>query len=135
MIIYSIIFYHARRSSRRITPSTSNTMTTHIPNAKREMKLAQNMIMIETLYAAAGVPLLILILWQVIQVNSPPPESLYLLSMNSISVFSTLMIIMLFCTNKQVKDIALNYQHSEQQRVHRASTVNRQQQMLQVIRH
>ncbi|CAF4428023.1 unnamed protein product, partial [Rotaria sp. Silwood2] len=79
IIIYSIIFYHARKSSQRIAPSTSNIMTTRIPYARREMKLAQNMIMIEAFYAAAGAPLLILILWQGIQVKSPPPESFYLL--------------------------------------------------------
>ncbi|CAF1302265.1 unnamed protein product [Rotaria magnacalcarata] len=114
MIIYHIIFYHARRSARRIAPSTSNTLTAHITNAKREMKLALHMIMIETLYVGAGTPLLELVLWLVIQPKSPPPELLYLLSYNSISLFGTLAIIMLFWMNKPVKDIAVKYLHCEQ---------------------
>ncbi|CAF3679621.1 unnamed protein product [Rotaria sp. Silwood1] len=127
IMIYSIIFHHARRSSRRIVPAISNTITTYIPNARREMKLAQNMIMIETFYAAAGIPLLVLILWQGIQPKNPPPEPLYLLRMNSISLFGTIMMIMLFCTNKKVKDIVLSYPYCERRRTHPV-TINHYQQ-------
>ena len=113
MLIYTLIFQHARRPSRWIAPSTSNTPRDHMPNASHEMKLAQNTILIETLYAGTGTPLLLLLLWQAIQPSTPPPESFYFLSINSISVFVTLMIIMLFCTNKQAKDIVRKYLHCE----------------------
>lgn len=137
MVIYNVIFHHARRSSRRIAPSTSNTPVNHMPNARREMKLAQNMIMIETLYVGAGAPLLILIFWHVIQPGSAPPESLYLLSFNSISLFATLMVIMLFSTNKQVRETALKYLHVEQrqQRMHLLMLSRNQQQISQATRH
>ncbi|CAF1501048.1 unnamed protein product [Rotaria sp. Silwood1] len=135
MNIYGIIFYYARTSSQRIAPSTSNTMTAHIPNARREMKLARNMLIIETLFTAAGTPLLILYLWQVMQPKSPPPESFYLLSLNSISLFITLMMVMLFYMNKDVKDIAFNYRHGARRHMHPVSTSNRREQMLQVTRY
>jgi hypothetical protein len=135
IIIYHIIFCHARRSSRRIAPSTSNTTASHVPSARREMKLARNMIMIETFYTAAGTPLLILILWQVVQPKNPPPESLYLLSFSSISLFGTLMMIMLFWMNKQVKDIAFKYLHCGQQSMHLHPVHTQQQQTLQINKH
>jgi hypothetical protein len=118
IIVYAIIFYHVKRSSRRIAPATSNNMTAHMPNARREMKLARNMIILEMFFTAGGTPYFMLSLWQGIQPNSPPPESFYFLSINSILLFIALTMIALFCMNKQVKDIALKYQHCEQRRIH-----------------
>jgi hypothetical protein len=133
IIIYAIIFYHVKKSSRRIAPAISNNMTAHIPNARREMKLARNMIILEMFFTASGTPFLMLSLWQGIQPKSPPPESFYLLSINSIFLFVALTMVALFCMNKQVKDIALKCQHCEQRHIH--PVADHHSWMLQVTRH
>jgi hypothetical protein len=111
MVIYGKIFYQSHRSSRRIAALALNAITTYIPNTRREMKLARNMIMVEGIFAGVGTPFLILVLWHAIQPNSPPPESFYLLSINAISIFFAFMMIALFCMNKSVKDAARGYLH------------------------
>lgn len=116
MIIYGLIFFHVLKSSRRIAASTSNTTTTtttHAPHARREMKLARNMIILEMTFAVAGTPYLLLSLWQGIQPNRPPLESFYLLSMNAISLSIPFTMIALLFMNKQVKGIVLNCQNRQ----------------------
>ena len=116
-IVYGAIFYHARRSSRRVVAFVSDTMTPRVPNAKREMKLARNMLILLGTFGAGGIPYLVLVLWNAIGPKNSPPESLYLLSTNSISFCIALMMITLFHMNKQVKDTVLAYLHHEHRQI------------------
>lgn len=131
-IVYSAIFYHARRSSRRVVAFVSDTMAPRVPNAKREMKLARNMLVLLGIFGGGGILYLALVLWNVTEPVNSPPESLYLLSSNSISFFIALMMVTLFHMNKQVKDTALGYLHRENQHIRELFT--RQQQTVQVVR-
>ena len=114
-IVYSIIFFYVRKSTRRVIGFISNTAimtittTSSILNVRREMKLAKRMFIILTLLICGGTPYLILILWHAILIQHPPPESFYLLSTNLIPIFISLKMIALFFMCRQVKHSVLQY--------------------------
>ena len=132
IIVYSAIFYHTRRSSRRVVAFVSDTMAPRLPNAKREMTLARNMLVLLGIFGSGGLLYLVLVLWNVIEPVNSPPESLYLLSNNSISFFIALMMLTLFHMNKQVKDTALGYLYHENRHIRGSFTL--QQRTAQVVR-
>ncbi|CAF3948467.1 unnamed protein product [Rotaria sordida] len=107
-IIYTTLVCRARQSTRRIrvTQSTVTTVSTNInvniPNIKREMILVRNMSILLSIILCGGTPYLILVLWQA-TTKYPPPESFYLLIINSISICTALMMFALFNLNKQAK--------------------------------
>ncbi|CAF1635015.1 unnamed protein product, partial [Rotaria sp. Silwood1] len=101
IVIYSIIWYRALQSSRRIAIAALEAPNVDIPNARREMKLARNMVITVGLFAGGGTPFLTLVLWHRINPKNPPPESFYLLIHNDITFFVTLITITLFMMNKQ----------------------------------
>jgi hypothetical protein len=113
-IIYTIIFYYVRQSTRRVIGFISNTTTMTITtnntilNVRREMKLMKNMSILISLLICGGTPYLILVLWHVILTQSPP-ESFHLLSTNFIPIFIALKMIALFCMCRKVKHSALQY--------------------------
>ena len=90
IVIYAVIFNHARRSTRRITafppPTITNRLIRNIPlpNFKREMTIMRNMLILISIFACGGIPFLILVLWHVTEHR--PPECLYLLIINCISL-------------------------------------------------
>lgn len=107
--IYGIIWRHTVRSSRRINAFGPNNATAHTPNAKREMTIVRNMLMSLTVFVGGGTPLLILILWNAIQPNNHPPESLYLIGIDGTSLGVTLTVVMLFVLNQQMRRLALHH--------------------------
>jgi len=112
--VYGIILYHARQSTRRIVASTRNNSVQAIannsikPNFKREMQLMKNISILVGIHLCAGIPYLILVLWHVIQKQSPP-EPFYLLALIAISICFAIKMIILFFMNKEVKNVAINY--------------------------
>jgi hypothetical protein len=108
-IIYSTLVYRTHRSTRRVRASNSSVITNvYVPNIGREMILIRNMSILLSILLGGGTPYLILVLWQAIK-NQHPPESFYLLIINSISVCTTLMMFALFNLNKEVKKKTYEY--------------------------
>lgn len=113
-IIYGIIFYHARQSTRRVVDFVAKTntitITSHItlPNFKREMILMRNMLILVVILTFGGTPYVIVVFWHFIQPEHLP-ESLYLLIINSITFFAALMMIALFYMNREVKNATVKY--------------------------
>lgn len=110
----SIVFYYkiwrrTMQSSRRLVPTAPESTTGSQPNMKRERKLARNMTILLSTYGLAGTPLSIVLFWRMFNPNSPPPEALYLLASNAISLFVGLMTVAMFVMSKQLKDIGLAY--------------------------
>ncbi|CAF4173598.1 unnamed protein product [Adineta steineri] len=114
-IVYGVILYRVRQSTRRIAVVKLDTITstvhnrTHVPNGKRELKIMQNMSAQSTIISCGGILYLILVIWLATQQHSPPPESFYLLALNLISIFTAIMMIALFLMNKPVKKIVSDY--------------------------
>lgn len=108
-IIYGIILYHARQSSRRVTgfvPRTNTFMSnTNIakPNLKREIRLMKNIIIILSLLTCAGTPYLVRILLLAIN-EKMVPDYLDLLSINSITICAECLMVITFFMNKEVKN-------------------------------
>ena len=111
-IIYAIIFYYARQSTRRIIGFSSHvrmvTTQTAIVKVKREIRLMKKIFILLSLLLCGGTPYLILVLWHKIS-KQPPPESFYLLSTNFIPIFIALKMVTLFCMCKKMKHIPSQY--------------------------
>ncbi|CAF1218114.1 unnamed protein product [Adineta ricciae] len=117
--IYGIIFLHAQKSTNRVTHLNTNPvlefsttaaviMTTPkiiIPNYKRELKLMRNIIILIMILTTAGLPYLILVIWQVITKEILPPEYLYLLALIIITGCFSIKMITIFSMNKEIKNI------------------------------
>lgn len=106
--IYSIIFRHAR-SSGRVVPIVSNNTNSAIPNMKRELKVARNMMIIVIIFAFGGSPYLALAFWNRLGSPSSIPEPLYPLVLQAITLSVTLQMYVLFRSSKQIKHIAEQY--------------------------
>lgn len=106
--IYGVILNHARQSTRRIvafasrSTTNANTSNTNTMNVKRELRLMQNMMVILTYFTCAGTPYFTLVLWSV-SFKAQPPESLYLLSLNSITISVETMMVITFFISKDIK--------------------------------
>ena len=107
--MYGIILYRAFQSSRRVFLVRSNSVGSQMPNARREIKIIGNMIIIMTVFVSGGIPFLVLVFWHVIEPTRPPPSSLYLLSNNTISFAVTLTVLVLFILNQQMKRVVFGY--------------------------
>ncbi|CAF4768029.1 unnamed protein product, partial [Rotaria sp. Silwood1] len=102
ILIYGIILYHVRQSSRRVVNVASTITNRHICNVRREMKLVRNILIQLTILFCGGALCSVVVLWQVIGPEGiSPPEPLYLLRINSLTVFITVMLIVLFGMNAQ----------------------------------
>lgn len=97
-IIYTTLIYRAHRSTRRVRVNRPSI----ISNIGREMTLIRNMSILLSILLCGGTPYLILVLWHMF-VDENPPESFYLLIINSISICTTIMMLTLFNLNKDVK--------------------------------
>jgi len=113
-IIYGVILYYVRQSTRRVVAIVPNVITSRAqikapaPNGKRELKLMQNLSIQTTLISLGGILYFILVIWHAAQQYSVP-ESLYLLAVTLIPIFTAIMMIAIFLMNKVVKKIALSY--------------------------
>ncbi|CAF4925537.1 unnamed protein product [Rotaria magnacalcarata] len=118
LVIYFIIWHTARMSLRRTMNRDENNGTRLMPHAKREMKLARNLLIAQGLFSYGGTPYLILVIWQKVAPQAPPPESLYLIAADFISLSITLLIIVHLVMNKEMKDALINYLKKYQQRIY-----------------
>lgn len=121
--LYGIILYRAYQSTRRVFLARANAVDSQMPNARREIKIITNMIIIMTVFVSGGVPFLILVFWHIIQPAQPPPSSLYLLSNNTISFAVTLTTIVMFLLNQQMKNAVLGYLGGRFRPVHPMNTI------------
>ena len=125
-VIYGVIWYRAYRSSRRVVPSRSDTITSHMSTGRRDIKIVRNMIMIMAVFMSGGIPFLILVVWNIIQPNKPPPSALYLTSNTTISLAVALTVTVLMVLNHQMKAIALGYLSCRCRLLYRAAIVREQ---------
>ena len=65
----------------------------NVPNSKRELKLMKNIVILIGIMTCAGIPYLILIIWNLLDVEISPPESFYLISMIIISIVCSILNI------------------------------------------
>ena len=105
--IYFQILHRAQKSTRQINAMTNPHETSHMPNAKRQVKLAQNIILCVGIYGVAGIPWIVIVLWESINTNTSPPQALYLIAMIGIALSATVMMIFLLYINREVKNFAL----------------------------
>lgn len=106
-IIYSIIYFNAHQSKRRIINSMIQTNLI-LPNYKREFKIMKNILILLGILACAGTPYIIVVFWQITQ-SQLPPESFYLLIINCIYIFASFMMIALFFMNHDIRKVTKNY--------------------------
>ncbi|CAF3997770.1 unnamed protein product [Adineta steineri] len=112
-IVYAIILYRVRQSTRRITmivPTTLNGVHRNniaTPNMKREIKIMQQMSTQSSLMSGGGLLMFFLCIWYKIQHSAP--EVLYLLAITLITICVTLLTITQFIMNTKVKNIAMHY--------------------------
>jgi hypothetical protein len=113
-IIYVIILYYAHQSTRRVVDFATKTNTVAIrgyiplPNFKRELILMRNMLILVFILTSGGAPFAMLIFWHVAQPGQQP-ESLYLLSINSITFFIMLNTITSFFMSRDVRKTTAKY--------------------------
>lgn len=113
-IIYGIILYYARQSTRRVvafaarTDSTTVTPNIALPNFKRELKMMRNMVILLGIFMIAGALDVSCVVWHASQ-TQPLPEALYLLNINSITVSIASMMTILFFMSKEVKNTTIIY--------------------------
>ncbi|CAF3083114.1 unnamed protein product [Rotaria sp. Silwood2] len=125
IFIYAKIFYRSYQATQQVVNMAFDTTASHMPNAKREKKLARNMVLIIGNFAFSGIIYAILAFWHIIAPNILPPKELYLMSMHTIVSFITLKMIFFFVMNKQVKDIVFSRLRLTRQRIHPTSNGQR----------
>ena len=118
-IVYGIIFYYTKQSSRRVIRHTImgplvviseiQRRSCNVPNSKRELKLMKNIVILIGIMTCAGIPYLILIIWNLLDVEISPPESFYLISMIIISIVCSIKMVILFFMNKDTKNVTIQY--------------------------
>ena len=108
IIIYSIIINYAR-SSGRVTAISTHSASSRMLNLRRELKVARNMLILTIAYASGGIPYFVLLFWNKIPTTTPPSESLYLLSIIGVVFAVPAKVIIIFFTNKQVRDTCIAY--------------------------
>ncbi|CAF5050571.1 unnamed protein product [Rotaria magnacalcarata] len=106
MSIYGVILYRAYKSSRQISNMASHTTTPHVPNAKREVKLAKSILILAGIFGSGGILFMIIICWQILTPMSSPLKELHLFSTTVFVISCTGMMVALFSVNTEVKDIA-----------------------------
>jgi 7 transmembrane receptor (rhodopsin family) len=116
ILLYGIIFYETRQAARRVTAfapdrlSHGRTITSNTvrPNLQREMKLMKNILILVSILLLAGIPYLMMVIWQA-ATTYPPPEPMYSLCMVDITVFFVIKMIVLFYMNREVKNTVVTY--------------------------
>lgn len=114
IVLYATIVHRVRQSARRVTnfvidrsTETSSTAAhTPTPNLQREMKVMKNVLILISILLFAGLPYLLMVIWQMSTAVSPP-EPMYLLCLVNITVFFVLKMFVLFQMNKEVKSVVL----------------------------
>ena len=109
-IAYSKILYTIVRSTQRVHPVIVNNVVDTAPriNRKREMALTKNMAITLGCFIFGGTPFFVLIIYQSITALHPS-DLFFLLSVVSISVFSSIMMLSIFLLNSQVRKITWAY--------------------------
>lgn len=75
---------------------------------KRELRLMRNMMIKLTSLLIAGTPYLVLILWPIL-FKTPPPEALYLISVNSLTIACQCKVIVTILITTDVRKCLFDY--------------------------
>ena len=104
-LVYGVIFYQVRQSSRRVTAfnDTSNSNLTRT-NAKRELRIARQLVQQSGCLLGAGGLYLVNMFWQKFT-TIPLPKPMYLVGFTIMTNMFSLMIVFQFFMNKSVRDI------------------------------
>jgi len=126
--VYILILFHAHRSTRRVRALQSNVSPNFpktpnvIHQTKREMKIMKQMI-IQTCTLLPGGPIFVLlIIWHATQ-NQPPPEPLYLLAFNLMTIAVFMVTTAQFIMSKKIMQFSIQY-------IFRHDLIHRQQQQV-----
>ena len=101
-VLYIIIIFHIRRSRRRVLVFTINL--NRVNNQKREMKILRQMV-IQTVALGPSAPIFIFLIICNAMKTYEPPESLYLLSFNCVSIAMFILTIVQFKMSEDIKQI------------------------------
>lgn len=108
-MVYGIIFYSVRQSTRQVMPFVSSVNRNHVrSNAKRELKIVQHLVMQSGCISVGGIVYLTNILWQKISQTSLP-KPMYLMGFTFMTNSISLMAVLQFIMNKKVKEIVFQY--------------------------
>ena len=102
--IYLYILCYVYRSTRRIHAFHQNI--NHLRKTNREMKLMKQMLIQTSILLTGGPLFLFLVLWHATQSQSPP-QYLYLLAFNLMTIVATIVPLIQFFMHKQIRQSSL----------------------------
>ena len=108
--VYLQIVFYVRRSTRRVWAFRQNMNSLHntVQKSKREMKLMKQMVIQTGILMSGGPIFLFLIFWHAFTDKSPP-EPLYLLGYNLLTIVGSLTPIVQFMMNKELKQFVIQF--------------------------
>ncbi|CAF4108107.1 unnamed protein product [Rotaria sp. Silwood2] len=107
IVVYGIIFYNVRQSTRRVMPFVSNNnISSTKNNAKRELKIVQQLVIQSGCLSCGGIFYLINILWHKLS-DIPLPKPMYLIGFSFMTNMISLMTVFQFFMNRNVKEIVV----------------------------
>ncbi|CAF0906395.1 unnamed protein product [Rotaria sp. Silwood1] len=107
IVVYGIIFYNVYQSTRRVMPFISNNnMTSTRSNAKRELKIVQQLVIQAGCLSCGGIFYLTNILWHKLS-DIPLPKPMYLIGFSFMTNMISLMTVFQFFMNRNVKEIVV----------------------------
>jgi hypothetical protein len=129
-MVYVSILFSVRRSARRVWAFNQNVTNVddHMPKSKREIKLMQQMIIQTGILVSGGPIFIFLILWHATQ-KQPPPEWLYLLGFNSLTIVGSTVPIVQFMMSKQLRQSVTHFFKKRQRAIGIRRPIRRQQQI------
>ena len=112
VIIYGIILYQVRQSTRRVT--ANNTIGSAVVRnssqfaARRNLKIMKKMLLLLNILMCGGTPYLILVIWNVIHSETSFTE-FYYIAVHFLSLSGCIMMMIIFFTNSPIKKIISKY--------------------------
>ncbi|CAF1012708.1 unnamed protein product [Adineta ricciae] len=104
--IYSIILHEIRLVAAKVSPNIDKTPSYR--NAKRNLKILQQLLILLSILACGATPYLILCFWN-LNSSQRPPDELYFISLNFVVLSATIMLTVSVFMNKKVKDSLNNF--------------------------
>ena len=115
IIIYLIILFYIRQSTRRVnvhvtmTHIVSATRSIQPLNLRREIKLLKNILLLVIIIVCAGLPYMSLLFWQAIQPLQTPPTPFYLLVLLVITISLPIQMIVMIHMTTDIRNVILEY--------------------------
>jgi hypothetical protein len=131
--VYLQIAFYVHRSTRRVWAFRQNMNSLHnnVQKSKREMKLMKQMVIQTEILISGGPIFLFLVGWHAFTDKSPP-EPLYLLGFNLLTIVGSLTPIVQFIMNKQLKQFVIQFFKRRQPNIIIKRPIRRHQQVWHV---